>query len=127
MNFLIPDKDTKKNKKAKKIKRLLEQVGFTSDDNHYVHIKDMLSEDEFENLINDFIKKELNYQESPIITNQDNFLKLFPDALIECDGILSIKPCELDEEYGLFATVCNCECDKCRKSYWLKEYEEISL
>nr|DAG60599.1 MAG TPA: hypothetical protein [Caudoviricetes sp.] len=55
----------------------------------------------------------------PIKTSQSEFLKLFPNAVIdEDDGILGIKPCYIDESIG-----CTDEkgCDDCRREYWLAE------
>ena len=55
----------------------------------------------------------------PIKTRQSEFLKLFPNAVIdEDDGILGIKPCYIDESIG-----CTDEkvCDGCRREYWLTE------
>lgn len=52
-------------------------------------------------------------------TRQSEFLKMFPNAVIdEYDGILGIKPCNIDESIG-----CTNEkgCDGCRRKYWLTE------
>lgn len=57
--------------------------------------------------------------EHPVKTRQSEFLKLFPNAVIdEDDGILGIKPCYIDESIG-----CTDEkgCDGCRRKYWLTE------
>lgn len=55
----------------------------------------------------------------PVKTRQSEFLKLFPNAVIDDDdGILGIKPCYIDERIG-----CTDEkgCDGCRRKYWLAE------
>lgn len=55
----------------------------------------------------------------PVKTHQSEFLKMFPNAVIdENDGILGIKPCDIDESIG-----CTDEksCDGCRRKYWLAE------
>jgi hypothetical protein len=52
-------------------------------------------------------------------TRQSEFLKMFPNAPIdEDDGILCIRPCNVDESIG-----CTNEkgCDGCRRKYWLTE------
>ena len=58
-------------------------------------------------------------KENPIKTRQSEFLKMFPNAVIdEDDGILGIRPCYIDERIG-----CTNEkgCDGCRREYWLAE------
>lgn len=58
-------------------------------------------------------------KDHPVKTRQSEFLKMFPNAVIdEDDGILGIKPCYTDESIG-----CTDEkgCDGCRRKYWLKE------
>lgn len=55
----------------------------------------------------------------PVKTRQSEFLKLFPNAAIdEDDGILGIRPCEIDE-----SIVCTNEkgCENCYRKYWLAE------
>ena len=58
-------------------------------------------------------------KDHPIKTRQSEFLKLFPNAVIdEDDGILGILPCDIDERIG-----CTNEkgCDGSRRKYWLTE------
>ncbi len=58
-------------------------------------------------------------KDNPTKTRQSEFLKRFPNAVIdEDDGILGIKPCYIDESIG-----CTDEkgCDGCRREYWLTE------
>lgn len=58
-------------------------------------------------------------KDHPVKTRQSEFLKLFPNAVIdEDDGILGIRPCDIDESIG-----CTNEkgCDGCRRKYWLAE------
>lgn len=58
-------------------------------------------------------------KDHPVKTRQSEFLKTFPNAVIdEDDGILGIKPCDIDESIG-----CTNEkgCDGCRRKYWLTE------
>ena len=52
-------------------------------------------------------------------TRQSEFLKMFPNAPIDEDnGILCIRPCDVDESIG-----CTNEkgCDGCSRKYWLTE------
>ena len=58
-------------------------------------------------------------KDHPVKTRQSEFLKLFPNAVIdEDDGILGIRSCDIDERIG-----CKNEkdCDGCRRKYWLTE------
>lgn len=64
-------------------------------------------------------------KEHPVKTRQSEFLKLFPHANLEKDGILKVFPCNLDKNYNS-----KCEnkdgdsyitCENCRKEYWTKE------
>lgn len=58
-------------------------------------------------------------KEHPVKTRQSEFLKMYPNAVIDEDnGILGIRPCNIDERIG-----CTNEkgCDGCRRKYWLTE------
>lgn len=58
-------------------------------------------------------------KDHPVKTRQSEFLKLFPNAVIDEDnGILGIRPCNIDESIG-----CTNEkgCDDCYRKYWLTE------
>lgn len=67
-------------------------------------------------------------KEHPRKTRQNEFLKMFPNALIS-EGVLKIEPCELIDsklnseechsydEFGLSG------CYECRKNYWLEEVD----
>lgn len=58
-------------------------------------------------------------KDHPVKTRQSEFLKLFPDAIIdEDDGILRIIPCFVDES---IACTNEKSCDECRREYWLAE------
>lgn len=55
----------------------------------------------------------------PVKTRQSEFLKMFPDAVIdEDDGILCINPCTID---GSIGCTNGKGCDGCRRKYWLAE------
>lgn len=69
-------------------------------------------------------------KEHPVKTRQSEFLKMFPNARIESDGMPSICPIVVDkryynkDEYALFCIVRDEEkCRKCRRDFWLKEIE----
>ena len=60
--------------------------------------------------------------EHPIKTRQSEFLRMFPNAKIgEDDGILCIKPCNIDKSI-------ECPngkgCDDCYRKYWKEEVSE---
>lgn len=56
-------------------------------------------------------------------TRQSEFLKMFPNARINSDGVIDIDPCLVDkknnhrycEEYD--------DCDECYKEFWLEEID----
>ena len=61
-------------------------------------------------------------KEHPVETRQDKFLKIFPNAITDNDGVLLGCPKHVDKDFrcatnGRF-------CTKCRKEYWLAEVEE---
>ena len=52
-----------------------------------------------------------------IKTRQSEFLKMFPDVLVdEDDGILCIKPCVIEKSIGCTNGK---SCYDCRREYWL--------
>ena len=63
----------------------------------------------------------------PEKTRQSEFLKMWPDAEIGDDGLLSIAPCQLNVELLQCESQKDCEergvCGKCRRDFWLKEIE----
>lgn len=59
-------------------------------------------------------------KEHPVKTRQSEFLRMFPNAMInESDGILCITPCNIE---GKSIGCPNGKgCDGCRRKYWLAE------
>lgn len=66
-------------------------------------------------------------KEHPAKTRQSEFLKMWPDAEIGGDGLLSIAPCQLDVRLVQGESQDDCEnrgvCGKCRRDFGLKEIE----
>ena len=61
----------------------------------------------------------------PVKTRQSEFLKMFPNALINrSDGILCIDPCVIDCTKKDNTKYCNRTCTACRKDYWNEEVSE---
>ena len=67
-------------------------------------------------------------EENPVKTRQSEFLKMFPDADLNTDGILSIAPCIVDKNFnkktnGVEEYCIVKDCHICRREYWLAEVE----
>ena len=67
-------------------------------------------------------------KEHPVKTRQSEFLKMFPNARIESDGMPSICPIVVDKRcYNKDDDALCCfvrdeeKCRKCRHDFWLKE------
>lgn len=61
-------------------------------------------------------------KERPIKTRQSEFLKMFPNAKIDVDGVLSICQQWVGKDFKCaLQTLC---CDECRRGYWLAEVDE---
>ena len=67
-------------------------------------------------------------KEHPVKTRQSEFLKMFPNARIESDGMPSICPIVVDKRcYNKDDNALCCfvrdeeKCRKCRRNFWLKE------
>lgn len=59
-------------------------------------------------------------KDNPVKTRQSEFLKMFPNAMInESDGILCIPPCNIEGKRIVCAGGKNC--GDCRREYWLTE------
>lgn len=61
-------------------------------------------------------------KDHPVKTRQSEFLRMFPNAMInESDGILCITPCNIEGK----SIVCTYgkSCGDCRREYWLTEVD----
>lgn len=65
--------------------------------------------------------------EHPVKTRQGEFFKLHPNARLDSDGVLDIKPCAIDSTLGFsqsgICTRCS-NCIKCAREYWSQEVSE---
>lgn len=61
-------------------------------------------------------------KEHPVETRQDRFLKMFPNAKIDVDGVLSICPQFVNKDFSCQAS--EKRCSDCCKDYYLAEVEE---
>lgn len=57
----------------------------------------------------------------PCKTRQDAFLKQYPNAPKDCEGILMIDPCDLDITIHGKDECYTDNCLKCRHEYWSRE------
>lgn len=67
-------------------------------------------------------------EEHPIKTRQDAYLQLFPNALMDEDGILTVRPCFADKKMyytckknKVYGYKYKPECEICRKKFWKTE------
>lgn len=61
-------------------------------------------------------------KEHPIKTRQSEFLKMFPNAKTDADGVLSICPQFVNKDFSCQKS--EIRCSGCCKNYWLAEVEE---
>ena len=59
-------------------------------------------------------------KEHPIKTRQSEFLKMFPNAIIDDNGVINICPGGCDDKIEFD---CNNSCAACRRKYWMEEVE----
>lgn len=65
----------------------------------------------------------------PRKTRNSEFLKHYPNARVDCHGVIDICPKAVDEEYTPVNGCCNthCDggtsCDECCCEYWMQEVE----
>lgn len=60
-------------------------------------------------------------EEHPVKTRQDEFLKMFPNAGIDENGVVTICPICVDTNFNCVSSI---SCPKCREEHWLAEVEE---
>lgn len=67
-------------------------------------------------------------EEHPVETRQSKFLKMFPNAKTDSDGIIKIFPCSIEQNIvTTMPSTCSYihgSCNECRKDYWLAEVDE---
>lgn len=68
-------------------------------------------------------------EEHPIKTRQSEFLKMFPNAKLSSDGLVSICAQGCDKSWNCKLNIDannieNIDCTDCMKEYWLAEVEE---
>lgn len=60
----------------------------------------------------------------PRKTRQAVFLEQWPNAEIDCQGVIAIDPCDLDKTmHGLSGNCYHEDCDECRLDFWQKEVD----
>lgn len=61
-------------------------------------------------------------KEHPRKTRQSVFLEQWPNAKIDCQGVIAIDPCDLDKTlYKKEGDFYNGNCYECRREFWLQE------
>ena len=61
-------------------------------------------------------------KEHPPKTLQSAFLKRWPDTVL-VDGIIGIKPCNIDAAHKLKIECYKTLCNDCRRKFWMQEVE----
>lgn len=62
--------------------------------------------------------------EHPRKTRQSLFLEQWPNAEIDCQGVIAIDPCDIDKTmHGGKKDCYNGDCEECRAKFWGKEME----
>lgn len=62
--------------------------------------------------------------EGPKKTRQSKFLKVFPNASLDDNGIIEINPCYTDVKFRP-QKGCVTTCFECREEYWNEEIAEV--
>ena len=63
-------------------------------------------------------------ENNPIRTRQSVFLEQWPNAEIDCQGVIKIDPCDLDKTMHELSGYCyNIDCDDCRLKFWTQAVE----
>lgn len=62
--------------------------------------------------------------EHPRKTRQSVFLEQWPNAELDCQGVIAIDPCDVDKTMHRKDGDCyNGNCDDCRRKFWTQEVE----
>ena len=59
-------------------------------------------------------------KDHPVKTRQSEFLKMFPNAKLDINGVLAIRPCDIDSKYCTDDDYLS-KCGACARDYWLTE------
>ena len=59
-------------------------------------------------------------KDNPVKTRQSEFLKMFPNAKLDINGVLVIRPCDIDSKYCTDDDYLR-KCGACARDYWLAE------
>lgn len=63
-------------------------------------------------------------EEHPVKTRQSVFLEQWPNAEIDCQGVIKISPCDLDKTmHGPLGDCYHIDCDDCRLKFWTQAVE----
>lgn len=60
----------------------------------------------------------------PRKTRQDVFLEQWPNAELDCQGVIAVDPCDVDKTmHGEDGDCYNDKCEDCRRKFWGKVVE----
>lgn len=59
-------------------------------------------------------------KDHPVKTRQSELLKMFPNAKLDIDGVLAIRPCDIDSKCCTDDDYLR-KCGACARDYWLTE------
>lgn len=61
-------------------------------------------------------------KEHPRKTRQNAFLEQWPNAELDCQGVIAIDPCNVDKIMRRAETCSyNTKCEDCRREFWMQE------
>jgi hypothetical protein len=64
-------------------------------------------------------------KEHPAKTRQSEFLKQWPNAELDCEGVIVIDPCDIDKTmYRKYKGCSKGDCPDCRRDFWLAEIKD---
>lgn len=64
-------------------------------------------------------------KEHPVKTRQSEFLKMFPNAPLDDNGVVVVDPCDVDKMLcnAFENDKCSMNCSVCRHAYWVEKVE----